>query len=103
MFEFEKVDKLGQRTKHFHAQWLQHGSQTLLQEAAHPRGLFRLNECGDQPLECIYSHCDPQAWPLGDPALPETQPGSANRFHLGYAYCALEWEQANIFRQVDLG
>lgn len=100
---FEKVDKLGQRTKHFHAQWLQHGSQTLLQEAAHSGGLFRLNECGDQPLECIYSHCDPQAWPLGEPAPPETQTGSANRFHLGYVYCTLEWEQANIFRQVDLG
>ena len=31
--------------KFFHAQWLVHGSKTLLQEASHPRALYWLNEC----------------------------------------------------------
>lgn len=44
--------------KYFHARWLQHGSQMLLQETAHPNGLFYLNECDDLPVECIYRRCN---------------------------------------------
>lgn len=46
--------------KMFHAQWYQHGAYTLLQETAHPQGLFLINECEDQPLECIYQKCNLQ-------------------------------------------
>lgn len=38
----------------FHAQWFQHGAQIMLQETAHPQGLFLLDECEDQPVDAIY-------------------------------------------------
>ncbi|KAI0822767.1 S-adenosyl-L-methionine-dependent methyltransferase [Trametes gibbosa] len=92
LYMFERVDKLGRRSKHFHAQWLQHGSQTLLQEAAHPRGLFWLNECDDLPLECIFSKCNLHSWAPGEPAPVELQSQSyqANCFFAG-----LTWDSEN--------
>jgi DNA (cytosine-5)-methyltransferase 1 len=44
--------------KYFHGQWLQHGSQTVLQEAAHPSILFSMLECDDIPLESIVTRCN---------------------------------------------
>ncbi|KAJ3542763.1 hypothetical protein NM688_g5941 [Phlebia brevispora] len=41
-------------TKMVHVQWFQHGAQILLQELAHPHGLFLINECQDLPLDVIY-------------------------------------------------
>ncbi|KAK7693946.1 hypothetical protein QCA50_003520 [Cerrena zonata] len=46
------------RSKLAHICWYQHGSQTLLQECAHPNSLFLTDECDDIPLESIYSHCN---------------------------------------------
>ncbi|KAI0636601.1 S-adenosyl-L-methionine-dependent methyltransferase [Trametes polyzona] len=91
-YMFEKIDRKGRPSKWFHAQWLQHGSQTLLQEAAHPRGLFWLNECDDLPMECIYSHCNvSQVWRPGDPAPAESQPTvGENCFYVG-----LTWDSEN--------
>lgn len=44
--------------KFAHICWYQHGSQTLLQECAHPNSLFITDECDDIPLESIYSQCN---------------------------------------------
>ena len=73
-----------QHKKLFHAQWLQHGPQTFLQEAAHSRALFWLNECDDLPVECIYSHCNLQPWPLGEAEPLEDTAGPENHFFTGY-------------------
>ena len=69
--------------KFFHAQWLQHGSQTILQESSHSRALFWLNECEDLPLECIYSHCNLQPWPINETEPLDDQDGSVNLFFTG--------------------
>ncbi|KAI0373036.1 S-adenosyl-L-methionine-dependent methyltransferase [Pilatotrama ljubarskyi] len=85
-YMFEKRDSSGRRRKYFHARWLQHGSQTLLQEAAHPRMLMWLNECEDQPIECIYSLCNLEEWPVGAPSPSEDPTGDMNRFHVGLTW-----------------
>ena len=82
-YMFEERDRSGKMRKKFHAQWLQHGSQTLLQEAAHSRGLFWLKSCDDLPLECIYSHCRVQPWPRSEPVPLDDCPGELNRFFVG--------------------
>ena len=74
------------RTKFFHAQWLQHGSQTLLQESSHSRALFWLNECEDLPLECIYSHCNLVPWPSKEVEPLEDIGGQENLFFTGYQF-----------------
>ncbi|EJF66181.1 S-adenosyl-L-methionine-dependent methyltransferase [Dichomitus squalens LYAD-421 SS1] len=80
---FEKYEpRLGWQ-KLFHAQWLQHGSQTFLQEAAHSRALFWLNECEDLQVECIYSHCNLQPWPPGEAEPLEDDDGPENLFFTG--------------------
>ncbi|EMD38163.1 hypothetical protein CERSUDRAFT_122915 [Gelatoporia subvermispora B] len=71
MYEDEEVRKSGtKRTrvlkKYFHAQWLQHGSQTLLQETAHSKSLFWLTECDDLQVECIFGHCNLRILGLAD-------------------------------------
>lgn len=88
MFEVEEVikSKYGRATvnrKYFHGQWLQHGSQMLLQETAHSKGLFYLNECDDLPLECIFSRCNLKVLkPNEDEPLDESA-GDGNNFHTG--------------------
>ncbi|KAI8989795.1 S-adenosyl-L-methionine-dependent methyltransferase [Trametes punicea] len=89
-YMFEQRDKDGTMRKMFHARWLQHGSQTLLQEAAHARGLFWLNACDHLPLECIYSRCNVVDWPCGEPVPLEDLPGEPNRFFVG-----LTWDSEN--------
>ncbi|KAI0929230.1 hypothetical protein AcW1_006224 [Taiwanofungus camphoratus] len=95
MFEVEEVikSKYGRATvnrKYFHGQWLQHGSQMLLQETAHSKGLFYLNECDDLPLECIFSRCNLKVLkPNEDEPLDESA-GDGNNFHTG-----LTWDQDN--------
>lgn len=79
MFEREEQikHKNGLKTvlrKYFHARWLQHGSQMLLQETAHPNGLFFLNECDDLPIECIYKRCGLHILQPGEPE-PMDEPG----------------------------
>ena len=46
------------RSKMFHAQWYMHGAQIMLQEAAHPQGLFLVDECDDMPLDTIYQRAN---------------------------------------------
>ncbi|KAL4244914.1 Cytosine-specific methyltransferase [Abortiporus biennis] len=46
--------------KQCHVQWLLPGSQTILQESAHPQSLFLLEECDDQNLEIIFSKVNVQ-------------------------------------------
>ncbi|KAI9065405.1 S-adenosyl-L-methionine-dependent methyltransferase [Trametes sanguinea] len=82
-YMFEERDESGARRKRFHARWLQHGSQTLLQEAAHSRCLFWLDACDDLPFECIYSHCNVHPWRCGEPAPLDDEPGDANQFFIG--------------------
>ncbi|KAI0318825.1 hypothetical protein OF83DRAFT_1291445 [Amylostereum chailletii] len=69
--------------KSFHAQWFVHGSKTILQELAHPRGLFLYDSrdsCQDLPLSCIYQKCNLHYIP---PTAPEPSPdpsGPPNNF-----------------------
>ncbi|KAI0333620.1 S-adenosyl-L-methionine-dependent methyltransferase [Cubamyces sp. BRFM 1775] len=92
-YMFDERDRSGVTRKKFHAQWLQHGCQTLLQEAAHSRGLFWLKSCDDLPLECIYSHCHVQPWPRSEPVPLDDCSGELNRFFVGLTWdsdkCAL--------------
>ncbi|CAL1705539.1 unnamed protein product [Somion occarium] len=46
------------KKQYAHCQWYQHGSQTLLQETAHPNGLFLIDECDNIELDAIYSKCN---------------------------------------------
>lgn len=59
MFRFAKICFMfeSRSKKYFHAQWYQHGAHTILQESAHPHSLFLIQECEDQPLECIFQKC----------------------------------------------
>jgi DNA (cytosine-5)-methyltransferase 1 len=40
-----------------HVQWYEHGCKTILQETAHPYGLFALPECADVPVGTILGRC----------------------------------------------
>lgn len=76
MYEEEDVQETGSKRsrilrKFFHARWLQHGSQTILQETAHSNSLFWLNECDNVPMECIFAHCDLRKLGLGDDEPPD--------------------------------
>ncbi len=100
----EPVEGKGWR-KFFHAQWLVHGSKTLLQEAAHPRALYWLNECDDLGLECIYSACNVTILAHGQPEPLEEVTGPENNFFLGYVFHTLFLIQlcSLICIQVDIG
>ncbi|RDX56375.1 S-adenosyl-L-methionine-dependent methyltransferase [Lentinus brumalis] len=90
----EPVEGKGWR-KFFHAQWLVHGSKTLLQEAAHPRALYWLNECDDLGLECIYSACNVTILVHGQPEPLEEVTGPENNFFLGLTLD----DEAHSFKQ----
>jgi len=78
---FEETD----RKKLFHAQWYQHGSQTVLQEAAHPNVLFSMLECNDLPLESVIMKCNITSPQHDDDALlPDYHPRNENNFFCGY-------------------
>ncbi|KAF8495303.1 hypothetical protein JB92DRAFT_2993870 [Gautieria morchelliformis] len=49
-----------------HVQWYEHGSRTILQETAHPYGLYSLAECTDIPLGSILGPCVVQHLKPGD-------------------------------------
>ncbi|KAF8590035.1 S-adenosyl-L-methionine-dependent methyltransferase [Ramaria rubella] len=55
-----------QREPTFHVQWYEHGSRTILQETAHPYGLFALAECADIPVGSIFGSCSVQHLKPGD-------------------------------------
>ena len=58
-YKFLKIIYLyeGGGKKLFHGHWLQHSSQTVLQEMSHPNSLFWLNECEDVPVSTIVQLC----------------------------------------------
>ncbi|OBZ65761.1 Acetolactate synthase, mitochondrial [Grifola frondosa] len=74
--------------KFFHGQWLQHGSQMLLQETAHPKALYWLNECDDLPLACIFKRCNLRQWRPSDDEPTELVTEDKNDFFAG-----LTWDQ----------
>ncbi|KAI9511110.1 S-adenosyl-L-methionine-dependent methyltransferase [Russula earlei] len=70
----------------FHGQWLAHGAKTLLQEAAHPNGLFLMNTCDNVPLCSIIQKCNLH-WLAADEMEPLEDVG--NKF-----YCSgLIWDE----------
>ena len=44
----------------FHGQWLEPGSHTIQEEAAHPNSLYLILECADIPIGAIVSKCNVQ-------------------------------------------
>jgi DNA (cytosine-5)-methyltransferase 1 len=69
---------------YFHGQWLQHGSQTVVQEAAHPSVLFSMIECNDLHLKTIVSKCNTRTFePDDDLPLPDYDPRNENSFVCG--------------------
>ncbi|KAJ7578378.1 S-adenosyl-L-methionine-dependent methyltransferase [Mycena floridula] len=79
---FEKDD--GQ--KMFHCQWFTHGSKTLLQETAHPTGLYLLNECDSNPIASIYSKVDVKMLDVVDKEPLEDDDEKSKSFHCGLIY-----------------
>lgn len=66
MFE-KKVSSKNQATEPTaHVRWYEHGSRTILQETAHPYGLFALAECADIPVGSILGPCVVQHLKPGD-------------------------------------
>lgn len=49
-----------------HVQWYLDGAKTILQETAHPYGLFALAECADVPVGAILGRCTVQHLKPGD-------------------------------------
>ena len=85
IYRFIKIcylfEKEGQQF--FHGQWLAHGSKTLLQETAHPNGLFLMNSCDDVPLASIIQKCN-----LHWLAFNEMEPSEdvLNKFYCRYGF-----------------
>ena len=44
----------------FHGQWLEPGSHTIQEEAAHPNSLYLILDCADIPIGAITSKCNVQ-------------------------------------------
>lgn len=70
--------------KLFHANWLQHGSQTFLQEAHHPSVLFSMLLCSDGDdieLGTIVKKCNLKDLDQDDQShLPDFDPDHPNNF-----------------------
>ena len=71
--------------KKFHAHWFQHGSQILLQETAHPQGLFLIDECDDLPLSCIYQKCNLRTLGRDEEEPPTECAADDNNFFTRYS------------------
>lgn len=55
-----------------HVQWFNHGSQTIIQELAHPQELFLSNDCGQVNLHDIVDKVTVHMGPQGSlPSQPE--------------------------------
>ena len=66
MFEKNVSSKQQATEPTAHVQWYEHGSKTILQEIAHPYGLFALTECADIPIGSILGPCAVQHLKPGD-------------------------------------
>ncbi|KAH8099541.1 S-adenosyl-L-methionine-dependent methyltransferase [Cristinia sonorae] len=73
--------------KYFHVQWYEHGSKILLQETAHPQGLFLTNECDDADLDCIFQRCNVKALgPSEEEPLPDLDYSPNDFFYTGLTW-----------------
>ncbi|KLO20160.1 S-adenosyl-L-methionine-dependent methyltransferase [Schizopora paradoxa] len=71
LFWFAKVLSIRREDNTFHGQWFEHGSQTVLEELAHPQELFLTNLCDDIKLSAILSHCICRRLPPGERPRPQ--------------------------------
>jgi DNA (cytosine-5)-methyltransferase 1 len=77
--------QLGQ--KRFHAQWLIHGSETILGEVASERGLFEMTDCDSHDVSCIYQRCRVLTLEDGQHEPDDKDFIAANEFYsYGYEY-----------------
>jgi hypothetical protein len=67
--------------KMFHAQWYEHGSQTILQEVAHLCSLYLIDECDSHPLDSIIQKVNVRVL---DPTEDEPMEVQHDQFFTGY-------------------
>ena len=68
----------------FHGQWLEPGSHTIQEEAAHPNSLYLIMECADIPIGAIVSKCNIQPFHYASP-LPSFDINQPNDFFTRYS------------------
>lgn len=71
----------------FHGQWLEPGSHTIQEEAAHPNSLYLIMECADIPIGAIVSRCNIQPFHYASP-LPSFNINQPNDFFTRYLKCS---------------
>lgn len=67
----------------FHGQWLEPGSHTIQEEAAHPNSLYLIMECTDIPIGAIVGKCNIQPFHYAS-ALPTFNIHQPNDFFTRY-------------------
>lgn len=67
----------------FHGQWLEPGSHTIQEEAAHPNSLYLVMECTDIPIGAIVSKCNIHPFHYTSP-LPAFDINQPNDFFTRY-------------------
>jgi hypothetical protein len=67
----------------FHGQWLEPGSHTIQEEAAHPNSLYLILDCADIPIGAITSKCNIQPFHCTTP-LPTFSIHQPNDFFTRY-------------------
>ncbi|KIK61812.1 hypothetical protein GYMLUDRAFT_260822 [Collybiopsis luxurians FD-317 M1] len=88
--ETESRSSFGGASKMFHGQWMEHGSKTLLQEAAHSRGLFLTNACADQHVNSIFCKCDVKLLNPGELEVVDDESFDGDQF-----FCQFLWDAKN--------
>lgn len=73
MYRFAKIVYLDIETSTVHIHWLEHGSQTFLEELAHPQELFYNDTCTSIPFELIVGKVNVHEVIRGQPK-PTLQP-----------------------------
>lgn len=68
----------------FHCRWFSHGSQTILAETANPQALFLLDECDDNPVDCILQKITVRHLGAGvlEPVIISDKDVGSDSFHL---------------------
>lgn len=57
-----------------HVQWYQAGSDTLLQETAHPKSLYLIDECDSVSVNALYQKCNVRLLAASEDEPPEDDP-----------------------------
>ncbi|GJE87065.1 BAH and Dcm domain-containing protein [Phanerochaete sordida] len=98
-FERRDKEKNNSLQPYFHGQHYEHGSKLLLQQMAHRRALYLMDECDDQPLGCIFQKLDIHELDLREDDPPESAGSCPRQFFSG-----MLWEQTAVaFRQLSAG